>query len=232
MNTTTNMITLANGKQVLWDDFSAWSPRRQRNALKPRPDYKNQSCIEFSISRANSQRKSIEAGTKSITRNCGCKNGQSRAVLTPDGEFPTIRATARHYGVGIGVIDKWIKHSKKDQFKFKIPLTEAKVRGIAGIPKAVLTPKGLFRSIQSAADHYGVGRRVIHNWINTKRFGNFSYAERSEQTTTSSAKPVTTPAGFFISQKMAANHYGVNPRTIGQWVKEGKLGFESFTDSK
>lgn len=225
MHTTSHMVTLANGQQVSWDEFSNWSSHKQRNNLKSPADYKNWSSLEYYISLANSQRKSIDSGKKKSARNSGSANGQARVVLTPCGEFPSVRAAAQHYCVDVSTIGNWIKNSKKDHFKFKHPLTEVQTRAIAGIPKAVQSPVGLFPTIQAAANHYGVGRQVIQTWIRSKRFGDFSYAEPSKTRTTSSARPVNTPDGRFISLRSAANHYSVQTGTICNWIKKGKLGF-------
>jgi transposase len=229
MNKISHMVNLANGKQVPWDEFSNWSSHKQRSNLKSPADYKDWSSLHYYISLANSQRKSIESGRKKSARNSGISNGQSRAVITPFGEFQSIRAAARHYGVDISTLGNWIKNTKKDHFQYKFPLTEAQTRSIAGIPKAIHTPDGIFSTIQSAADHYGVGRQVIQTWIRSKRFGNFSYAESSEKITTSSARSVNTPDGRFISLRSAADHYGVQTGTICKWIEKGKLGF-SFSN--
>jgi len=220
-----HMVTLVNGNQVPWDEFSTWSSHKQRSNLKSPSDFKNWSSLEYYISIANSQRKSIESGKKKITRNFGSASGKARAVLTPLGEFPSVRAAALSYGVDISTMGNWIKNTKKDHFKYKFPLTEAQTRAIAGIPKAICTPDGIFPTIQSAADHYGVGRQVIKTWIRSKRFGNFSYAEPSETITTSSARPVNTPDRRFISLRSAADHYNVQTGTICKWIEKGKLGF-------
>ena len=229
MHTTPHMVTLANGRQVDWDEFSNWSSHKQRTNLKSPADYKDWSSLEYYISLANSQRKSIESGKKLSAKNSGKNNGQARAVITPCGEFPSVRAAAQHYGVDISTLGNWIKNMKKDLFKYKYPLTEAQTRAISGIPKAVLTPAGLFPTIQAVANHYGVGRQVIQTWIRSKRFGDFSYAEPSATKTTSSARPVNTPHGRFISLRSAANHYSVQTGTICNWIKKGKLGF-SFSN--
>ncbi len=225
MDTTMEMVTLANGKQVSWEEFSTWSSHKQRNNLKSPADYKNWSSVDYYIQLANSQRKSLASGKKKITRNCGAASGKARAVITPRGEFPTVRAAALNYGVNISTIGNWIKNTKKDHFKYKFPLTELTTRTIAGIPKSVSTPEGHFRSIQAAADHYGVGRQVIQTWIRNKRFGDFAYTGSTQHITTSSARSVNTPDGFFISIRAAANHYGVQTGTICNWIKKGKVGF-------
>jgi len=225
MDTTLHMVTLANGKQVSWEEFSTWSSHKQRNNLKSPADYKNWSSLDYYIQLANSQRKSISSGKKKITRNCGAASGMARAVITPHGEFPSVRAAALSYGVNISTIGNWIKNTKKDLFKYKFVLTEVTARAISGIPKAIDTPEGLFPSIQAAADHYGVGRQVIQTWIRSKRFGDFSYADSTQHKTTSSARPVNTPDGYFISIRAAANHYDVQTGTIFNWIKKGKVGF-------
>ena len=51
MDTTMHMVTLANGNQVSWDEFSNWTPKKQNNAMNP-PAKGNrmtlEKCIEFS----------------------------------------------------------------------------------------------------------------------------------------------------------------------------------------
>jgi len=229
LDTSTHMVSLANGQQVPWDEFSTWASHKQRNNLKSPADFKNWRSLDYYIKLANSQRKSIDSGKKKITRNCGASSGMARAVITPRGEFPSIRAAALSYGVDISTLGNWIKNTKKDHFKYKFPLTGAQTRAISGIPKAISTPDGIFPSIQSAATHYGVGLQVIKTWIRSRRFGNFSYAELSEIKTTSSARPVNTPDGRFNSLRSAANHYRVQTGTICKWIEKGKLGF-SFSN--
>lgn len=48
MNTTSHMVSLANGKQVPWNEFSNWTSKKQNNAMNP-PAKGNRMSLEKCI---------------------------------------------------------------------------------------------------------------------------------------------------------------------------------------
>ena len=108
----------------------------------------------------------------------GAKNGQAKAVMTPDGEFPTRSAACSHYKVSRDKFRKWMRDMPKDFFFVNpddVDATKVKVRRL----KAVSTPDGIFPSINSAARHFNVGARTIKTWVRKMRADEFKYVVNS-----------------------------------------------------
>ena len=167
-------VTLRNGNKVSWDDFARWSGHRQRMALDP-PTYHVSWDPDHSEKMSRIVKKSYETGTRRLNWHFGAKNGQSRAVVTPAGEFGSIAEAARYYQVRGEVLRMWIRDPDKPEFRFvaeEDPEKRARLRPGA---RSVRTPDGIFPSINAAAMHYGVGRRTIKTWIRGMRASEFSY---------------------------------------------------------
>jgi len=95
-------------------------------------------------------------GTRRINWNYGAKNGKAKAVMTPDGEFPTLSSACSHYNVSGGKLRKWMLDTPNDFFFVNsddVDVNKVKGRRL----KAVSTPDGIFPSINSAARHFNVG---------------------------------------------------------------------------
>ena len=167
-------VTLRNGNKVSWDDFARWSGHRQRMALDP-PTYHVSWDPDHSEKMSRIVKKSYETGTRRLNWHFGAKNGQSRAVVTPAGEFGSIAEAARHYQVRGEVLRMWIRNPDKPEFRFvaeEDPEKRARLRPGA---RSVRTPDGIFPSINAAARHYGVSQRTIKTWIRGMRASEFSY---------------------------------------------------------
>ena len=166
-------VKLFNGSEVSWDEFSGWSSHRQRMNLTPTSEgvsYDPDHCHKMReiVSR------SYQDGTRKTNWNYGAKNGQAKAVMSPDGEFPTLSATCLHYKVSRDKLREWMRDMPKDFF-FVNPdgSGETKVKGRR--LKAVSTPDGIFPSINSAARHFNVGARTIKTWVRKMRVDEFKY---------------------------------------------------------
>lgn len=223
MSNDSKMVTLANGSQVPWDEFSNWSVYKQRNNLVNPGSFKSLNNIEYYQKIGAAQRKSIADGKKKLGNNAGCRNGQAKAVITPRGEFPSIKAAAAAFGVDKSTLGHWIRITKSGQFYFA-NINSSNSHICSGRPKKVKSPDGIFDSIQAAADHYQVGRQCITSWIKSKAMGDFSYI-LSDDSTTRSARPVQTPVGKFNSKRAAGLHYGVQAATIQKWIDRKLDGF-------
>ena len=170
-------VKLFNGVEVSWDEFSGWSSHRQRMNLTPTSEGVNYGPDHCHKMREIVIRSYLE-GTRTTNWNYGAKNGQAKAVMTPDGEFPTRSAACSHYKVSRDKFRKWMRDMPKDFFFVNpndVDATKVKGRRL----KAVSTPDGIFPSINSAARHFNVGARTIKTWVRKMRADEFKYVVNS-----------------------------------------------------
>ena len=170
-------VKLFNGAEVSWDEFSGWSSHRQRMNLTPTSEGVNYGPDHCHKMREIVIRSYLE-GTRTTNWNYGAKNGQAKAVMTPDGEFPTRSAACSHYKVSRDKFRKWMRDMPKDFFFVNpddVAATKVKGRRL----KAVSTPDGIFPSINSAARHFNVGARTIKTWVRKMRADEFKYVVNS-----------------------------------------------------
>ena len=165
-------VKLFSGAEVSWEEFSGWSSHRQMMNLTPTSE-----DISYGPDHCHKMReivtRSYEEGTRRTNWNYGAKNGKSKAIKTPDGEFPTLSSACLHYKVSRVKLREWMSALPKDFF-FVIPDDDAnKVKGLR--LKAVSTPDGIFPSINSAARHFNVGARTIKTWVRKMRANEFKY---------------------------------------------------------
>jgi hypothetical protein len=170
-------VKLFNGAVVSWDEFSGWSSHRQRMNLTPTSE-----GVSYGPDHCHKMReiviRSYLEGTRRTNWNYGAKNGQAKAVMTPDGEFPTRSAACSHYKVSRDKFRKWMRDLPKDFFFVNPDDVDAKkVKGRR--LKAVSTPDGIFPSINSAARHFNVGARTIKTWVRKMRADEFKYVVNS-----------------------------------------------------
>ena len=170
-------VKLFNGAEVSWDEFSGWSSHRQRMNLTPTSE-----GVSYGPDHCHKMReiviRSYLEGTRRTNWNYGAKNGQAKAVMTPDGEFPTRSAACSHYKVSRDKFRKWMRDMPKDFFFVNpndVDATKVKGRRL----KAVSTPDGIFPSINSAARHFNVGARTIKTWVRKMRADEFKYVVNS-----------------------------------------------------
>jgi len=167
------MVTLANGRQVSWDEFSRWGAHQQRMGLNPHA--KN---INWGISHSEKMRHIVKAsyenGTRKSNWNFGAKNGQSKAITTPAGEFPSIKATIFHYKITSVQLKKWMNDNPSKFFYSNTKNSNDPKKSIHK-KRPVNTPDGIFPSIKSAARHFNVGERTIKTWIRSLRPDEFEF---------------------------------------------------------
>jgi hypothetical protein len=166
-------VKLFNGSEVSWDEFSCWSSHRQMMNLTPTSEniyYGPDHCYKMReiVSRSYLER------TRKINWNYGSKNGNSKAIKTPEGSFPSLSATCLHYKVSIVKLREWMRDMPND-FYFLNPSDVDASKAKSGYSKAVITPDGIFPSINSAARHFNVGARTIKTWVRKMRADEFKY---------------------------------------------------------
>ncbi len=168
-----NTVKLFNGSEVSWDEFSGWSSHRQMMNLTPTSEN-----ISYGPDHCHKMReivtRSYEEGTRRTNWNFGAKNGNSKAIKTPDGEFPSLSSACLHYKVSRVKLREWISALPNDFF-FVNPDDVVTSKVICRNLKAVSTPEGIFPSINSAARHFNVGARTIKTWIRKMRADEFKY---------------------------------------------------------
>lgn len=168
------VVTLANKNQVDWEEFMHWSQHKQRMSLMPHTHK-----VTWGEEHCRKMREIVTAsyadGTRRVNWNYGEKNGRSRAVITPQGQFPSITAAAQHYAVTGNTMKDWITKTRADRFRFVNEMTKDEISKRSCLPKPVMTPDGRFPSIKAAAEHYQVGIRTIKTWIRGMRADEFNY---------------------------------------------------------
>ena len=167
-------VMLRSGTVVDWAEFIKWSAHKQRMSLDPHT-YRVEWGTEHSKKMREIVDRSYTAGTRKLNWSYGAKNGQSRAVVTPAGEFGSIAEAARHYKVRGETLRMWIRDANKPEFRFAAEEDPEKRGRLRPGLRSVRTPEGIFPSINAAAMHYGVGRRTIKTWIRGMRASEFSY---------------------------------------------------------
>lgn len=168
-------VTLANGEQVSWEEFSCWTANKQRMGLNP-----HAKKMSWGISHSEKMRQIVKAsygnGTRKTNWNYGGKNGRARAVMTPAGEFSSLKESIEHYGVSVGKMRDWMRKTRSSEFYYLELLGDQEKQKLNPGKRAVITPSGIFESINATARHYGVGIRTIKTWIRTMRKDEFSYS--------------------------------------------------------
>ncbi len=220
MNSANHMVTLANGKQVPWDLFATWSESKQAASLRVLKE-NFEWRMNYSKKLSQIHLKKHELGKANLVSSRGKNNASSRAVITPDGSFETIKAAALHYGISVPTLGKWLRDDRYVGFKF----AEAKASYSLTKPLVINTPEGQFKSKAAAARHFGVTVGVIRTWLSN--VDGFSYADDYIQSESafSTSKAVITPDGQFKSVRDAAKFYKVQSATISAWISKSKPGF-------
>lgn len=166
-------VTLANGAQVPFEEFEKWSEHKQRMHT----DHPVRQ-VKYDTNHSDNMRVIVRAqyaaGLRPKPGNFGAANGQARAVITPKGEFPTIKDAARAYEIDVVCLREWMK-LKPEDFRFVKQLSDEEWRKLHPGRRAVMTPAGKFETINSAARHYSVSSRTLKTWIRTMRKDEFWY---------------------------------------------------------
>jgi|GEM_PF-2209207 hypothetical protein len=166
-------VKLFNGKEVSWDEFSRWSAHRQMMNLTPVSEnitYGEDHCHKM----REIVKRSYEDGTRRTNWNYGSKNGKSKAIMTPAGEFPCLKAACVYYKVSIQKLRTWIQEMPA-KFYYTNPENANNSIRHNSRRKSVSTPVGIFSSIKAAARHFNVGERTIKTWIRKMRADEFKY---------------------------------------------------------
>ncbi len=161
----------------------------------------------------------------------GGKHQNSKKVSTPAGNFGCAHEAAKHYGVSIGSLSRWIR-DKKEGFEY---LTKPKVRAryvytkeLTGVnskqSKPIKTPDGIFVSIREAGKFYGVTSETVRYWITKSKKDSFQYIDnpvnlKSHPNQSARRKRLVTPAGVFESLKSAAEFFEINTGTLKSVMK-------------
>jgi hypothetical protein len=167
-------VTLANGTQVPFEEFEKWSHHKQR-MYTDHPIRQIKWGLDHSEKMSVIVKAQFDAGLRPKPGNVGEKNGQAMAVITPQGEYPTIKAAATAYKIKSDVLRGWMR-MRPNEFRFVRQLSQEEWRKLHPGKRAVITPAGKFETINSAARYYQVSPRTIKTWIRTMRKDEFRYA--------------------------------------------------------
>jgi hypothetical protein len=174
MKRETLYVTVANGTKVPFEEFEKWSQHKQ-SMHTDHPIRQVKWGLNHADKMSQIVKAQYQAGTRINNWNSGKRNGQSIAVMTPVGEFETLKSASAHYRVDVLKLKDWIA-SQPNRFYYVSPLSLEVSRKLRPGKRAVATPAGIFPTINSAARHYGVSRRTINTWIRTMRKDEFKYA--------------------------------------------------------
>jgi hypothetical protein len=178
MERETLYVTVANGTKVPFEEFEKWSQHKQR-MLTDHPIRQVKWGLNHSDKMSQIVKAHYASGTRINNWNYGKRNGQSRTVMTPAGEFETLKNAIAFYKVDLATLKAWIQ-TRPNDFYYINPLSEEEIRKLRPGKRAVITPAGKFDSIASTARHYQVGVRTIKTWIRTMRKAEFKYVEVKE----------------------------------------------------
>ncbi len=216
-------VTLANGKKVDWDEFSTWSNSKQLRSIRP----------------PNAGKIGAKGVGKKIseTRRLNAANGHqhrilrdgdhvsSKSILTPAGEFSSLKKAAEHYSVGGQTLRSWIKKGVVG-FAYLNSLedkNEKKTRQKGAFGKnnpssqTVVTPDFIFESKRQAQISLGISRNALDKLIQNSDQSGFHLIKNNttEVTASNNVKMVvSTPDGEFCSVKDAANYYEISPSAM------------------
>lgn len=220
MEASQKLVTLPNGKLIPWDIFSTWNAHKQSASLRGiRENFEWRANQSQKLSTIHKNKH--KNGLANLVSSSGKNNASSKAVITPEGKFETLRSAASHFNVSTYTIGKWLRDDRFVGFKF----VDEHQTSIPYRPVVVVTPDGQFNSKAAASRHYGVSVGVIATWLSN--VDGFYYAEDSIQSNSnfSTSKPVTTPNGQFRSIRDASKFHRVQANTIANWIKNSKPGF-------
>lgn len=210
-------VNLANGTQVDWDEFSKWSSRKQIMSISP-PNKGKKFGEEFKKKLSLSKKQGFNEGRYNIKS--GGEHAHARKVMTPDGEFSTIKEAGEFYSVRGSTIRDWIKRGKSG-FEFITAQSQRKPQskkgGLSGeknkSSRAVITPGGTFPTLKAAAQHLGITVGALAFKVKNCLSGEYRFAEEREQRKIGKnpkSRKVMTPDGVFESCTEAARHFGIS----------------------
>ena len=204
-------VKLANGKTVSWDEFSRWSFQKQRGCICPDNlgKLRAKSVIEKIKSTKQKNREIGDQGNLSK----GGSHGRARCVLTPGGEFPTVKEAAQHYGIDGGVLINWIKRGVKG-FAYKNKLEyNIRPKGTSKVNKrsiSVITPEGVFASKRQVMNHFKLKRSELDLKLKTPKKSGFKINNNPKKVDKNIKFAIRTPDGEFTTLREAADFYGLS----------------------
>lgn len=175
MKRETFYVTVANGTKVPFEEFEKWSQHKQWMHTD-HPIRKINWGLTHSDRMSQIVKAQYQAGTRINSWNYGKRNAQSIAVMTPVGEFETLKGATTFYRIDFATLKEWIA-TKPNEFYYKNPLSAEEIRKLRPGKRAVITPAGKFETINSAARHFSVSPRTMKTWIRTMRREEFKYAQ-------------------------------------------------------
>ena len=203
------LITLSSGKKVSLDEFVTWSAQKQGANLMP-------------VETRNRLRNIIRSS--------------QRPVITPKGEFPSIRAAAIGLQTTTTKFLRLIFNFDIVGYKFVIELEKDKAKYFSNDDnkniRKVITPIGVFPTLKDAAKALGTDgetvRRLIYDTTNIGfRFANAKERDvhkyydgnlRRKRNSNKSARPVITPKGEFPSLREAAKAFNIGDDVLRRYV--------------
>jgi len=139
----------------------------------------------------------------------------TKAVITPEGRFPSAKAAAQHFGISHTGASRRAANGWKGWRYDDNPAVAGQSGDVLSMfrPRAVITPKGRFRSARAAAIAYGIDYSVASRRA-AKRKNRWRYEDEPLPPAKAVAprkttKPVVTPEGRFDSAELAAAHHGI-----------------------
>ena len=166
-------VTLANGTQVPFEEFEKWSAHKQRMHTD-HPIRQVKWGVDHSQKMSSIVKAQYVTGERPKPGNYGAANGQSRAVITPEGHYPTLKAAAKANGITTQLLKELIV-LRPAEYRYVNKLTDEERRRLRPGKRAVLTPAGKFESINCAARYYFVSSRTMKTWIRSMRKDEFKY---------------------------------------------------------
>ncbi len=118
-------VKLKDGNEVSWEEFSKWSEVRQRANLIPISNKTRQKQSKAAIEKWNDdeyRKKSTLAHTGQLHTDATkllLSKLKGTAVVTPHGEYPSIRSAAKAHQVSDTTMRKWIWKTNTDQYYIK-----------------------------------------------------------------------------------------------------------------
>lgn len=209
------------------------------------PCAKHGEAAKRKISEANKGRlKGIKRGpqselTKEKLHLARVKGNRTVLTVTPLGTFDSRRDAARAHGVDAVTISNWVVKGKRgfyyvrDIDNAKVQLNKDKIQEklanrISRVRhRAVITPKGEFRSVLAAAEVLGIDRstlcyRIKRGWAGYGFKGD-AISDGSMRKT--KHKTVNTPLGVFEGVGEAAKQLGISASTLRDRIKSGMPGY-------
>lgn len=243
-----DIVKLANGKEVSWDEFSKWSGHKQyMNTINPNLGKQYSDVVRRNMS--ESKKEKIANGE--LTFKKGDDHPKSHPVSTPKGLFGSRLSAAQAYGVSLKRFSGWIKNPRFKDFKFiddsfRDSLIKQKKREGSEVrsARAVITPLGRFDTVKSACAALEITLGTFYERLRDERYkSSYYYADGKGIGTHSakhvglkggsngSARSVMTPIGEFSTIKEAYTALKIDMTTLYKRLKDEKYDDYYYSDS-